>query len=368
MNVWDWVEEYYQQARVRGDRQRLRLSLLHPQAYELRETDPDRALALFEEGRRLAQRLHEPWWVLFFDHWRATALLHFKRDLRNVLDVVVATALEARKPVFAQHPLRLAVFDDLVAAYLYIDPRGHAEAIRSALDYLQTQIAEDGEERYMLIARRRAFALETGKPGEALEWARRSLALADADADRDLALHHTVFTYSSLCRISQRRGDQHGLGEYARAGEAVARQVGHKLELALFLVWQALWLRREGDEETARRRVRQGTALIGRLGMPPTEAYYDALAEYHEAGGAAAVALEVRARQLAELANKGHLAAEAACRVQRCRLLRLLGENVEEEAEAARAAARRLREPGWYLAELERVLGGEPPREPPAVG
>jgi hypothetical protein len=122
MNIWEWVEEYEAKARADGDEQRVRLTQLHPVAYRYRETDPDRALALFEEGRRLAQALGEPWWVLFFDHWKSTALLHFKRDFRDVLDHTVRLTLEVRKPLYQDHPLRLAVFDDLVAAYLGIGP------------------------------------------------------------------------------------------------------------------------------------------------------------------------------------------------------------------------------------------------------
>src|SRR5262245_54254759 len=111
-SVWDWVAEYEASARAAGDEARVRLTQIHPLAYQYRETDPDRALALFEEGRRQAVALDEPWWVLFFDHWRCTARMHFQRDFRGVLDLAVALALEARKPAYEQHPLRLAAFDD----------------------------------------------------------------------------------------------------------------------------------------------------------------------------------------------------------------------------------------------------------------
>src|SRR5262249_45396127 len=158
--------------------------------------------------------------------------------------------LEVRKPLYEQHPLRPAVFDDLVAAYLGIDPRGHADAIREALDYLREATPPTGEMQYLLQARCRAFALELDKLDEALEWGQRSLALADAAPDASLALHHPVFTYSGLCKISFRRGDWDALGEYARTGEEYARRRGHQLELCLFLAWQALWHRRQGEAET----------------------------------------------------------------------------------------------------------------------
>ena len=102
--------------------------------------DPDQAYRLFHEGQQLAQNLHEPWLVLFFEEWCGTALLHFKRDYRNVLDLVVRSALEARKPQYAQYPGRLGVFDNLIAAYLGIDPAGYAEPVRQAMDYLDGEL------------------------------------------------------------------------------------------------------------------------------------------------------------------------------------------------------------------------------------
>ena len=83
MDIWDWVEEYRQRAQANGDEARVRLTWIHPVAYQLRETNPDQALQLCEEGRRQAQALNEPWWVLFFDHWKSTALMHWKRDFRR---------------------------------------------------------------------------------------------------------------------------------------------------------------------------------------------------------------------------------------------------------------------------------------------
>src|ERR1700722_7539252 len=104
MDVWDWVEESRQRFQAARAEARLRLTAIHPVAYKLRETDPDRALALFEDGRRQAQALNEPWWVVFFDHWKSTGLIHFKRDFREILDHAVRLTLEIRKPQYEQHP------------------------------------------------------------------------------------------------------------------------------------------------------------------------------------------------------------------------------------------------------------------------
>src|SRR5205823_5605268 len=101
-----------------------------------------------------AQLLSEPWWVLFFDHWKVEALIYYKEDYRAVIDLAVQATLELRKPGFEQYPLRFGVYCNLVAAYLCVDPRGHAGAIREALGYLSGLVSADGSDRYLLQARR----------------------------------------------------------------------------------------------------------------------------------------------------------------------------------------------------------------------
>src|SRR5688572_25435064 len=142
MSVWDWFHEFEREAWLRKDEERLRLLHYYHQGYQLRDRDPDQAFLLFVEARHLAQRLGQPWMALFYDEWRVTALMHFKRDYRNVLDLAVGGALEARKPQYAAYPGRFGVFDNLIAAYLGIDPAGHADAVAQALDYLEKEVPD----------------------------------------------------------------------------------------------------------------------------------------------------------------------------------------------------------------------------------
>jgi tetratricopeptide (TPR) repeat protein len=358
MNVWAWVEEYARRAREAGDQQRFRMTTLHPIGYRFRETDPDRALAFFEEGRRMAAALEEPWWVLFFDHWRATARMHFQRDYREVLDLVVRTALEARKPLYEHHPLRLAVYDDLVAAYLGIDPLGHADAIQQALEHLE-QTIEPGPDssRYLLYARQRGFAIAAEDLDKATQVATRELAMADADSDRHRAHHFSVFVHNSLCEIAWKRRDWDELDRQARAGEELARRVGHQLELSEMLLYRGLVIWQRGDKEEARRQFRTALARFGRLRMPPHPSGFDALAGFYEWEGDPRTMLAVRDRELSMLANKGRTAYETKVRIKRCRLLALLGEReaMVQELAVARSVAARLKQPGPDRAELEQI-------------
>ena len=62
-----------------GDAECLKLVDLYHEAMSYRETEPEYQLALLTRCRDEAQRLGEPWWVLFFGYWRlstVTADLH----------------------------------------------------------------------------------------------------------------------------------------------------------------------------------------------------------------------------------------------------------------------------------------------------
>jgi hypothetical protein len=356
MSVWDWFHEFERDARRQGDRDRLRLLQYYNQGYQLREKDPDRAFALYSEARQLAQRLGEPWMALFYDEWRVAALLHFKRDYRTVLDLAVAGALEARKPPYEHYPGRLSLFDNLIAAYLGIDPGGHADALRQALDYVDREAPrEPHSARYLLLARRRIFAQELDRPDEALEEALRELELADADGDRARAEHFQAFVYCALCEIAHARGEWDPLREWSAAGDAVARRVGHQVELSELLAWRAVTAARDGDRDRALRLARSAAARMRAQRMPPTRGFYDALCAYHELEGDREGMLAVRDRELRDVSGWGRFLAEARCRLQRLRLLARMGRPPDTEAAAAREAALRLQQPEVYLAEIERI-------------
>lgn len=356
MNIWDWIHQFEQEALARGDRERIRLSQVHSQAYTYRQVDPDRMLALLEDGRRLALRLHESWWVLFFDHWILETLIYYKDDYRDVIDLAVRLTLELRKPIYEQFPLRFGVWCNLVAAYLCVDPRGYRQPIQEALDYLGTQVLAEGGDRYLLQARRHWFAYELGELPLAHQLALEELAMADSDPDRYTAQHHEVDTYKALCWIAYRQKNWHQLAHYAATGEERARAISYRYELALFLLWRAVCTRREGRHDDAKRLCRQGTSQMARLGQPPGESYYDALTEYHQLGENLAAAWLVRERELETTRGKGQLAYECQVHIKRVQLLRRMGEPLEEEARQAEQAARRLRDPSWYLEELRKAM------------
>ncbi len=357
MSLWDWFNEFERRAWEQRDRERLRLCQAYHQGYQLREKDPDQAFLIFSEARQLAQQLGEPWMVLFYDEWRVTALLHFKRDYRNVLDLAVQAALEVRKPQYATYEGRFGIFDNLIAAYLGIDPGGYADAVHQAMDYLDKELPrEPDSHRYLLLARRRIFCLELDRFDEALEWALKEMALADGDRDRHRAEHFLAFVYCALCHVAAARGDWDNLAGWSETGDAVTRRVGHQVELAELLAWRAAVARKRGEEEKAMRLARSAAARQKAQRMPPSRGFYEGLCLYHELGGDLPNMLAVRDRELKDVSGWGRFLTEARCRVNRCTLLARMGRPPDEELAAARAAAGKLRDPAPLLAELNKLV------------
>ncbi|HZT80363.1 MAG TPA: hypothetical protein VFA26_09080 [Gemmataceae bacterium] len=365
MSRWEWVHEFRREAQARGDRDRVWLADLHGAAYRFRETDPDVVLRMFREGRQLAEKLGEPWWSLFYAHWHVVALLHFKYDYRNVLDLAVRNALEARKPLYEGFPERVHIYDDLVSAYIGIDPDGYAEQITEALRSLEQQVEAGASARYTVEGGWREFALERDRWEEARESALRTLALADGDPRRHTADHYASFAYAGLCEVAFHARDWDRLREYAEAGEEVVRRVGHQVELSEFILWQALLARREGNEPKAMRLCRQAVLKVSRIQMPIARPYYDGLCAFHELGGRPDRALPARERELQPVAGMGRFNYESRCRLKRCELLARLGRPFDEELAAARTVAARLKHPEKYLEPLDRLARGE---IPPADG
>jgi hypothetical protein len=358
MSVWEWVHKFHEEAEARGDRERVRLLQLYESAARFAKTDPDVMLGLLAEGRALAERLGEPWWVLFYDHWRLQAQLHFKFDYRDVIDLAARATLEARKPAYAGLPQRVCLHEDLIYAYVGIDAEGNAERIRQALAYMEQEVGPGLDCRFCVQTCCAQFALQRGRLDEAQEASLRLLEMTDAEPNRHTADHFAADAYSDLCAAAFGRGDWEALREWAAAGEETARRRDKPLELARFLAWLALLGRRDGREERAGRLFRAAAARVARFKALPGESYYDALCAYHEQGGEWDSALRVRDQELRTLTGKGRLGREARCRLERCRLLARMGRTLGEEVAAARAAAGRLRHPEKYLTELNRIVPG----------
>jgi hypothetical protein len=360
MDAWEWVREFHTRAAEAGDEQRLRLCELYGEAYDCREENPDRALALCAEGARLSRLLVEPWWLLFYEHRHSMVQRLYKRDYRDLLDHAVQNTLDLRKPGFEQFPWRFTVLDNLVACYIGIDPLGYHDAIEDALLQLEHDAVSVGD-RYLIQNTRHHFYVELDHFDLAEEWALRILSMADSEPDQGLAEHHSTFAYSALCLGAGVRQQWDRLDGWVREGERLARRRELQRELCEFLGWQAVLAHRSGDEERARYLFRRATTRMGRLQLVACRYFNDPVCTFHELHGDLEAALAVREHELEGIGGKGQFGYESRLRIQIADLRRRLGVPFDVALEAARQVVVSLKAPGVYLEKIDAVTRGESP-------
>jgi hypothetical protein len=350
MSIWRWVQEYRQQAEKNRDAQRVHLSTLLARTPPF-ERDPDLALNIIEEGRRLAGALQEPRWELFYIHWKLQVLLYYKGDYRDVLEEAAEAAVAVSKPQFADFPQRVCLQEDLITAYLKIDPLGYEDQIEEALRYMQREVSPDMECKHCVLSCRSEFEFACDRLQDARTSANAGLDLAQSDHSE----HQLTHAYANLCKSALALGDYDNLAGWAEAGEEMARRIDRKLLLAQFLMWQAVTRRRAGDTAAASRFFRAGLAQARLVSAQLEEGFYAGLCAYHEIGGELDKALQARDRQREGIKDKGQLDQECRVQMERCRLLTLLGRCLEGDLEVARQAARKLKKPEKYLARIEEL-------------
>jgi hypothetical protein len=357
MNIWDWFNDCRFEWQDAGDDERLRLVDLHHEGFRHQETDPETTLALFTEGRQLAQKLNEPWWVLFYDVWRVIAYLSYLRDFKRGLELAVACAVEVRKPQFAGHPWRIACFNELTYAYVNVDPVGYAEQIQQTLDFLETEIPPGpNDDRLVMMNFKRNFYRGVGRYEDAYQTALAEINLAHSDQQLDRSWY-AVAGICALCWICWKRGAWDEVAHFADAtAEMASLHDNRQAELAEATAWHAVLARRQGDEERARRAYRRAAARMGRLGAPANAEYFDALCLFHEMAGGTAEALRARDRELAALDGRGQLAYECDVHLERCRLKKALGRLTADDVATARRAAGLLKQPARWLARIEALI------------
>jgi hypothetical protein len=355
MNLSEWREAQAREFREVKDAERMRMASLDSEAYAAREADPDRAYACYTEGRRLAGLLGEPWWALYYDNKRVEALLHFKRDFRNVLEMAVACVLEARKPTNQAFPGRHAIWDNLLAATIGIDAEGHADRIREAIDYLDKDIPlEHDAARYLLMARERIFAMERLDVKATYESCMKELNFCSTDRTQWRAAHYGGFVYCTLCQIASLTDNNDSLAEWAGTAEELAKDQGHQCEQAEAVAWQAVAAMSD-DATKAKRLYLKATALAARIKMPPKRGYFDALVSYHTNRGDLEGALQVRDDELASVAGRGQLLWETRVRVERCGMLSAVDQLTQADLDEARLVAGKLGLPAAHLKQLDEL-------------
>jgi hypothetical protein len=355
MTDWEWIADFEARARTARDAERLRLVSLLRQGQSCRERDPGQCLTLYGQGLALARHLHEPWWVLYFQAWTVSQLVHQSRDFRRALDLAVAAALEARKPLYDGCPFRPQIYLDLLAVHFGIDPLGYADRIEEGFRDVERLLPDDFTARLHLLNLRRWCAQQSRQHEAHYTAAQRALALIASDPGHHSSLHYSTFIYNGLCRVHYARQQWQDLGQAADLAWEASSRVGNQVEKATASLWQALVQTHAGNASRGHHLRLRGVRLMEALGVPPPDGYFDALSLGHEHAGEWENALAVRDRELSGLVAQGRTVSEVYCHRERCRLLAATGRLTPVDLDAGRAAARRLRFPEPHLAALDQI-------------
>lgn len=355
VDLWGWFDDYEREAYRTSDELRQRLTHLNYEGWQQREVAPHQALALFTQGRLLAQQLNEPCWVLFYDYWRCEVYLFYIGDTAAALNLAVRAAVEARKPGYAHCPVRGRVYRVLVDSYADMDPLAHAEQIREMLDYMEHEVPLDLDTWRLLEAERAGLALELDDLDAAEAAALRYL---DRSGDSDFRLTNA---YSTLCEISYRRRDWESVNRYAQLGEHHSRRAHRESDRCEHVAWQALCARQTGDEDRAGRLYRTATAQAARLGRPPSESFFKALCDYHLERGEIESALKCLEQERETTRRTGSPYREAKHHLKHCRVLMKLGLPLDEALTLTRALLTQLPRPALLLKKLDQIAAGQDP-------
>lgn len=350
MSIWDWLRASLYQADQAKNPIPEQIYNLYSEAMSYHSKEPARTVAMLAQARDLATQSQELWWAQFCEHWRLQIMLCDQRDYGNALDAAVHAAVETRKPFYAQFPQRICIQEDLISSYMGIDPEGYAEQAEQALDYMQREVSPDAECNHCINELRTEIALNLNRLDAAETSALTALQRAKQQGDR----MHSAIAFRDLCTIAYRRGDYHLISGYAQEAVTDAFAARHNLSILSGLMWQALGARKRGEEREASRAYRTVSARLNQTGAFPGDDFYEALTGFHEAAGQYEQALQSRLRELEQIRGKGQILAECKCRLDICRLYRLMGqkEQVEAQLQAVEAIAQGLKRPTSVLAKV----------------
>ena len=344
-NIWDWFNQgyYHSNPEVR------KLPHLFHEAWDRNETHPQECNHLLQNARTLAEVLGEPWWVLFFDYWRCILLWARLDDLHTAQRLGIQMTVDAKKPLFEQHPLVPRIYNQLVSIFTYVDPIGYEDRILELMSYLKGRSDIDEDIEYLLLANRANLYFALDQLDSAKDMALKSLHRISHRA------YYAASAYSKLALYSYIRADYDLVGDYVEEGEDRARTAGRKLIICEMLAWRALLALIDKDMQVAQSYYDLAISNRERIGTTPTFTYHDVMCDYLEKIGKINEALKLRDQQLATLTPSGLIHELCDCHLMRCRLLGRMGKLTENDLDNARNVADELLKPDRYLEKLAQI-------------
>ena len=346
------MRDFHWQAVQHGDSQRMQLAILWERSVALSYERPDEKLSILDEAGALARRLNEPYWDLFFDHWKIEVLLYEKHQPAAALKLAARAAFEVRKPIYDAFAYRPQITLSLTACYLKTDPIGYEKPLREALEYARAQCEGDEELRPYFAQQWSRFLEAVGAP-DAVEANWEHLYAAYQSGTEHYVLFALVHLCSTLASYDSEAARAH-IGEFAAVGLELCRAEARERETAIFIMWAALAARWDGDEKRARQLYHRAWDLQARLSSPHNAVDFAAQI-FHADALEWADALRVTEREIGVLAAHELHFLEAKRRLKQIELLQHLGRETAGAAEALQIVAAKLKSRAHWESELRRL-------------
>jgi hypothetical protein len=232
-----------------GDSERLALTALYHQGFGCQENDPESSFTLFTRGRDEAIRLNEPWWVLFFEDWRLTAISSYVMDFARAQPLAMELLVRLNSEQGCAGHQRHSILINVLYTYINVDPIGYRDQIERGFEHLDGQIlAGPVSERFVLNHRWISYLSASERWGEAHDLAIRSLALVQEAREAHTRVWHGAWALSLLCRICDELGKADELAGHAEhLAELSSKNQQLRRTQADACLWRAVMQRANAD-------------------------------------------------------------------------------------------------------------------------
>ena len=351
-SFWQWMRDFHFRAVENGDFERMQLAILWERSVELSYERPDEKLAILEQAGALARKLNEPYWDMFFDHWKIEVLLYEKHQPAAALKLAARSAFEVRKPLYDAFAYRPQITLSLTACYLKLDPIGYEPMLREAFEYARAQCQSDEELKPYFAQQWSRFLEAVGAP-DAVEANWQHLYAAYQSGTEHYVLFALVHLCSTLAAYDPSAARSH-VGEFAALGLELCRIEERDREAAMFTMWLAVAARWDGDENEARKLYARAYELQNRLSSPHNAVDF-AGAIYHETANEWNEALSVVENEIEVLQAHELKFLEAKRRLKQIELLGKLNRDTAGAAAQLRAVASGLKSRDYWEGELQKL-------------
>lgn len=355
VDVYSWIREFQREAHRKGDIPRLQLIDYQGQAWQHFETNPQQSLQILYEARDLAEQLHEPCWMLYYDSWLGECLNLYLNDFKQGMRHAMQTIVEVRKPEYEQCAMLCRGYRIVIESYIYSDPVGYADKIRELIAYADNEIPIDYDTYCILKKREAELEFALGNLDDAIQSAQDYLKRSA----EQFVTFHMAYAYEMLVHYAYLQGQVDVPHKLIIECEKMARANQRHSLVAIAQAWRARFNQMQGNLEDAKALYQVATHNMSQLGMTVSLSFYEAISSYNEADDNIGEAINIRNRHYDTIQGRGGYYLETEILLKKIRLQGRAGQDPSSTIEQAKQIATHLQNPQHFLNKLQYVENGD---------